>query len=615
MKSIELLSPARDLACGKAAVLHGADAVYIGAPRFGARASAGNSIDDIAELCSFAHQYHVRVYATVNTIVYEEELDDIPPLLEALKRAGVDALIVQDVAVMQIAQELGMEIHASTQTDNRTKEKVGWLLSMGASRVVLARELSIEEITAIHNAWPEVELEAFVHGALCVSYSGRCYASQHCFRRSANRGECAQFCRLPFSLEDAEGRVVVHERYLLSLKDMNRIAHLPRMIEAGITSFKIEGRLKDEQYVKNVTAAYRQQIDHFIAAHPSNYCRASLGEVNYTFAPQLDKSFNRGFTPYLLDGNKADIFSFDTPKSVGTTVGKVKSVSDRSLVVAGTAAFANGDGLCYFDEQRQLVGFRVNKAEGNRLFPHQMPPSLHPGLTLYRNVDQQFQRQLTGTTATRLIPITLTLKIIPEGYALHAATLDGRHRHTSTLVMEHQEARQSPVERIRKELLKLGNTIFSCHQLNLPTSFSYFLPAAALTSLRRDVIEGLTAVLLAAHPKPHPLVPSAPSSLPHETLTERWPYLYNIANSRAQRCYEQQGLSSPSPAYELSSPKGALLMQCRHCLRFALGFCERKGGKRVAWREPLFLVSRDGRRFRLSFDCTHCTMNVYAHED
>ena len=282
MKSIELLSPARDLACGKAAVLHGADAVYIGAPRFGARASAGNSIDDIAELCSFAHQYHVRVYATVNTIVYEEELDDIPPLLEALKRAGVDALIVQDVAVMQIAQELGMEIHASTQTDNRTKEKVGWLLSMGASRVVLARELSIEEITAIHNAWPEIELEAFVHGALCVSYSGRCYASQHCFRRSANRGECAQFCRLPFSLEDAEGRVVVHERYLLSLKDMNRIAHLPRMIEAGITSFKIEGRLKDEQYVKNVTAAYRQQIDHFIAAHPSNYCRASLGEVNYT---------------------------------------------------------------------------------------------------------------------------------------------------------------------------------------------------------------------------------------------------------------------------------------------------------------------------------------------
>ena len=313
MTSRELLAPAKNLECGMAAIDHGADAVYIGAPRFGARAAVGNSIDDISQLCDYAHQFSAKVYVTVNTILYDSELDEVRQLMQRLAEIGVDAILVQDMALLNLHYS-PITLHASTQTDNRTPEKVRWLRDIGFSRVVLARELSAAEIAEIHRQVPDIELEVFVHGALCVSYSGQCYASQHCFGRSANRGECAQFCRMKFSLVDAEGRAVVHDRYLLSLKDMNQYSQLEQLVEAGATSFKIEGRLKDVGYVKNVTAAYSKALNAVINKYPDKYCRASRGHCTYTFQPDLQKTFNRGFTTYFLHGRQPEIFSPDTPK-------------------------------------------------------------------------------------------------------------------------------------------------------------------------------------------------------------------------------------------------------------------------------------------------------------
>ena len=415
MRTLELLAPAKNLEIGKAAIDHGADAVYIGAPRFGARAAVGNSVNDIRELCRYAHLFGGKVHVTVNTIVYDDELEDTLIMIRDLADAGVDALLLQDMGVaerclqMQVSGELPRlpVLHASTQCDTRSAEKVRWLQSVGFSRAVLARELSVEEIAAIHRAAPHVELEVFVHGALCVSYSGVCYASQHCFKRSANRGECAQFCRLRFDLLDSNGREIEHQRHLLSLKDMCRIDHLEALADAGACSFKIEGRLKDIDYVKNVVSAYSRRLDELVARRPEEYCRASRGRVEYHFEPNLKKTFNRGFTSYFLHGRQPDIASFDTPKAMGEYVGKVKEMRGNSFNVAGTAVFSNGDGLCFINANRELEGFRVNKAEGNRLYPLKMPHSLRPGMSLYRNNDVAFEKLMAGNTAERKIPLKL----------------------------------------------------------------------------------------------------------------------------------------------------------------------------------------------------------------
>lgn len=344
MRKLELLAPAKNLECGKAAIDHGADAVYIGASKFGARASAGNSLDDIRELCLYAHQFGAKVYVTVNTIVYEDELEDTRALLRALTEMRVDALLVQDMAVLDLLPK-DMKplpaLHASTQTDNRTAKKVAWLHGLGFERVVLARELSLAEIKTIHQTVPDVQLEGFVHGALCVSYSGVCYASQYCFQRSANRGACAQFCRMKFDLIDAQGREIEHQRHLLSLKDLCQIDHLEEMADAGICSFKIEGRLKDVEYVKNVVSAYSKRLNSIIEKRGDDYRRASLGQVTYYFEPDLKKTFNRGYTDYFLHRRQPYIYSPDTPKALGEYVGKVKEIRRGSFNVAGTASFAN----------------------------------------------------------------------------------------------------------------------------------------------------------------------------------------------------------------------------------------------------------------------------------
>ena len=585
-----------------AAIDHGADAVYIGAPHFGARAAAGNSIEDIRRLCDYAHPYGVKVYVTVNTILYDDELEATRQLLLDLEVAGVDAILVQDMAVLQLAADTSLTLHASTQTDNRTPEKVRWLKSLGFARTVLARELSVEEIAQIHVEVPDMPLEVFVHGALCVSYSGLCYASQHCFSRSANRGECAQFCRMKFSLVDADGKEIEHDRYLLSLKDMNQSDHLLELIEAGATSFKIEGRLKDAAYVKNVTAAYSQRLDAIIRQHPDQYCRASQGHCDYSFTPDLNRTFNRGYTTYFLHGRQPDIASFDTPKAVGEFVGTVKEIRGDSFNVAGVARFANGDGLCFQNEARQLEGFRANRVEGNRIFPYKMPQGLRPGMRLYRNNDQKFERVLSGQSARRKIPVSLSLQAVEGGFELSADMCS--QSQSVFLPMTHQKAQKSPRENLVRQLTKLGDTIYECQEIDIPADFDYFIPNSQLSELRRGLVEKL-----AASQGDGSFVRSADlTKEPSPCEAYPYPYLYNISNRLSADFY-----GAEKTAYELKGGEGPI-MQCRHCIRYSLGYCVKHGGKRPQWREPLSLVLGDGRRFRLAFDCNHCQMNVYGCE-
>ena len=591
MIALELLAPAKDLECGIAAIDHGADAVYIGAQRFGARAAAGNSVDDIRQLCQYAHRFAAQVFVTVNTIIYDDELAATQQLIQQLYEAGVDAILVQDMGILRLSLP-PISLHASTQTDNRTAEKVRWLRDQGFRRVVLARELSVDEISAIHHAVPDMPLEVFVHGALCVSYSGICYASQYCFGRSANRGACAQFCRMKFDLLDADGRELEHQRHLLSLKDMNLSQHLLELIKAGATSFKIEGRLKDVGYVKNVTAAYSKALNAIINKHPDKYCRASRGHCSYTFQPDLQKTFNRGFTTYFLHGRQPDIFSPDTPKALGEYVGKVKELRRDSFNVAGTTSFANGDGLCFFNDNNELEGFRVNRVEGNRLFPQQMPERLRPGMALYRNSDQQFSRILSRPSAERRIPIRLQLGVIPDGFSLSAESA------TVTISIEHQRAAKPQHENIIRQLSKLGGTIYECSGVDIPADFDFFIPSSLLSDLRHKLVDALDRSSSI----------SSPTSLTRST-SKTSPLDPNISNHLSQQLFD----SDCQTAYELH-PDDRPLMQCRHCLRYSLGRCVKHGGQKPDWREPLMLRLGDGRLFRLEFDCKHCQMNVYAED-
>jgi putative protease len=650
MKSLELLSPAKNLECGMAAVSHGADAVYIGASRFGARAAAGNSVEDIQKLCTYAHQYGAKVYVTVNTIIYEEELADMQRLIVELAEAGVDALLVQDMATIGMRRvalqqvEHAPMLHASTQCDTRTAEKVAWLRDQGFARAVLAREMSVEEIRTIHAAVPDMELEVFVHGALCVSYSGICYASQQCFGRSANRGECSQFCRMKFDLVDADGKVIEHDRHLLSLKDMSQIDHLEELADAGACSFKIEGRLKDVGYVKNVVSAYSQRLDKLVAQRPQEYCRASQGRVVYHFEPNLQKTFNRGFTSYFYGGRQHDIASFDTPKALGECVGRVKEIRRDSFNVAGTASFANGDGLCFLNAQRELVGFRVNRAEGNRLFPLKMPAGLKPGMVLYRNNDEAFGKVLAGETAERRLPLTMHYGLCDEGFRL---TLTFKPQGgeapivaSAEVAFDHQPAQKPQAENISRQLTKLGGTPYCCEAIDIaPEAGSYFIPSSLLSDLRRQACDAF-AEAFEQWRKDAALRPAQAAEAPVDTEVKAWqpeykrhPYMYNISNHLSRSFYQQQGLQGVAPAYEVwqggQSPtltwdrKAAahqpmterMLMQCRHCIRFSLGHCVKHGGTKPTWREPLSLRLGDGRLFRLEFDCKACQMNVLSAEE
>ena len=635
MRTLELLAPAKNLECGIAAISHGADAVYIGADHFGARASAGNSVADIHALCDFAHLFGAKVYVTVNTIIYEDELSATQELITRLAEVGVDALLVQDMSTLAMRRVALAKVgrvpllHASTQMDNRTAEKVAWLRDLGFTRAVLARELSVDEIKAIHEAVPEVELEVFVHGALCVSYSGQCYASQCLFGRSANRGECAQVCRMSYDLVDADGRVVVKDRYLLSMKDMFQVDHLEQLADAGASSFKIEGRLKDADYVKNVVAAYSQRLNEIIKRRGGDYRRASWGRVDYAFQPDLAKTFNRGYTDYFLRGRQHGLPTMFTPKAFGEFVGTVKDLRGDSFRVSGMAAFANGDGLCFVKDQadgsaRQgelLEGFRVNRVEGNRLFPFHMPRGLRRGMSLYRNNDVAFGKALAGETARRVVPVSMEFGATPDGFRL-AMTVDTGEGKTLEWAVatpfEHQQANRPQEDNIRKQLSKLGGTIFEQKGLTIDQDAKgLFIPSSVLAQLRRAAVEAYGKALEKATAHVGLTRDQEGTGAPARFWSEeykKYPYLFNIANREARAFYEAHGLSGMEPALETAEPRGVVAMQCRYCIRYELGFCVRRGGKKPEWREPLTLRLGDGRGFRLDFRCGECQMNLLPAE-
>ena len=578
--------------------------MYIGAPKFGARAAAVNSLEDIAALVEYAHLYNARIYVTVNTILKDEELQETEKMIWALFRAGVDALIVQDMGITGLNLP-PIPLHASTQMDNRTVEKVRFLADAGFRQVVLARELSLREISKIHEACPDVPLEIFVHGALCVSYSGQCYVSQACFGRSANRGECAQFCRLPFSLVDAEGRVIVKDKHLLSLKDLNQSDELEALLDAGASSFKIEGRLKDVSYVKNVTAAYRRKLDA-IFARRKEYVRASSGSCRYAFNPQLDKSFSRGFTHYYLHGRTKDVFSFDTPKSLGEEMGTMKEARGNYLTVAGLKSFNNGDGVCYIDEQGRLQGFRINRVEGNKLYPQEMP-RIKPRTVLYRNFDQEFEKILARKSSERRIAVSVRLTDTPFGFAL-TLTDEDDNSVTLSLAREKEPARTPQEENLKTQLAKFGNTPFEAVRIDIDFAGNWFLPASVLADFRRQAVEKLISARRINYRRELFVLKPTAHAFPQSTLT----YLGNVMNAQAVSFYAGHGVASIAPAFERAPAEKAVLMFCKHCLRYSMGWCPVHQRERSPYREPYYLVSTDGKRFRLEFDCKNCQMKVNA---
>lgn len=610
MRKIELLAPARNVDTGIEAILHGADAVYIGGPGFGARAAAGNSVDDIRRLCAFAHFFQAKVYVTLNTILYDDELPEVEKMVHALYEAGVDALITQDLALLSLGLP-PIPLHASTQMDNCTPEKARTLEAAGYSQIVLARELSLDQIRHIHNA-TSLPLEAFVHGALCVSYSGRCYASEYCFGRSANRGRCAQFCRLAFDLVDADGNTLEANKHLLSLRDMNRGQSLEEMMDAGVSSFKIEGRLKDTAYVKNVTAYYRQAIDNILAHRRNDYCRSSIGITEITFKPHLAKSFNRGFTEYFLHQRSRDLWNFVTPKSMGEYVGEVHRVRKRSFLLDGSVPVNNGDGLVFVNSQQKLEGFRANRVEGREVFPLKMP-HINPSTSLYRNEDRKWEMALARSTARRILPIDILFAETANGYTL-SVSLPASDAHGAseelcrcTFAMELRKAQKPQRDNIIRNLSKLGDTAFTAHDVRIRTQGERFIPVSQLSEMRRMLVEAATAALLCRHEAAREQRRN-PSG--HFEIDSSLPFTSNIANRLALQWSKVHGAQSVAPAFEVRQPHEAALMTCRHCLRYAFGQCPKDTGHRLSWREPLSLRLPDGRLFPLRFDCSRCEMQV-----
>lgn len=603
-RPIELLAPAKNLECGIEAINHGADAVYIGAPRFGARAAAGNSLADIEALVQYAHLYNVRIYVTVNTILRDDELKETEAMIWDLYRVGVDALIVQDMGLTQLNLP-PIPLHASTQMDNRTVEKVRFLADAGFRQVVLARELSVNEISRIHAACPDTLLEVFIHGALCVSYSGQCYVSEACFGRSANRGECAQFCRLQFDMTDADGKVIEKGKHLLSLKDMNQSENLEELLDAGASSLKIEGRLKDVSYVKNVTAYYRKKLDALFKRR-KEYVRASSGSVKLAFRPQLDKSFSRGFTDYFAHGRNPGIFSFNTPKSLGEEVGTVKEIRGNYLTVAGVKAFSNGDGLCYLDAQGRLQGFRVNRVENNKLFPQEMP-RIKPKTVLYRNFDQEFDRIMQKKSAERKLTVDVSLAENNFGFTLTMCDEDGNSV-SMALSKDKELARTPQHDNLINQLGKLGSTPFVPRNIEVDLSENWFIPSSELAELRRATVEKLLALRRINYHRELWRMPETEHPYPQKELT----YLGNVMNKEAAAFYQKHGVEKIAPAFEVEHPEGAALMFCKHCLRYSMGWCPVHHKVKSPYREPYYLVSGDGKKFRLQFDCKNCQMKVYS---
>ena len=608
---LELLAPAKNAEIGIEAIRHGADAVYIGGPAFGARHDAGNSVADIERLAAFAHRFHAKIFITLNTILRDDEIEDARRLAWQMYEAGADVLIVQDMGLLE-ADLPPLQLHASTQTDIRTPEKARFLQDVGFSQIVLARELSLAEITRIR-AETQVALEFFIHGALCVAFSGQCYISHAHTGRSANRGECSQACRLPYNLEDKQGRIVAFDKHLLSMKDNDQSANLRALADAGIRSFKIEGRLKDVAYVKNSTAHYRQLLDRIIEDAPQLYSRASSGRCSFTFTPRPEKTFNRGATDYFVNGRHADIAAFDTPSFAGTASGTVTRIGPDWFEVDSEEDFANGDGISYLSRGRKLAGLRVNVATGKRLFPNEMPDDpegFKIGTEIHRNRDQAFERLLEKESAERHIGVALELGETADGFALTLKDEDGIEGRAA--IVHAREPAKNPeraLVAIGESLGKLGATDFKATDVRIVLAEPWFLPAAAINALRRDAVENLIAAREAARPRLSRAAPVEPAAVyPERELS----YLANVLNRQARAFYERHGVALIADAYEADTTPGEVsLMITKHCLRYSHSLCpkEAKGWVTGVNAEPMTLVNGK-ERLTLRFDCRKCEMHV-----
>jgi len=603
----ELLAPARDLLCGRAAIACGADAVYVGADRFGAREAAGNTLDDIAALVAYAHQYWARVYVTINTILNDSELAEAERLAWRLHEIGADGLIIQDAGLLECDLP-PLPLIASTQMHNHTPAKVAFLEQVGFRRAILARELCLDEIRAIRQAAPAIELECFVHGALCVCYSGQCSLSYALGGRSGNRGQCAQPCRKPYRLLDAGGRVLAERSHLLSLRDLNLSEHLPALLDAGVTSFKIEGRLKDLPYVANVVAHYRARLDAALGG--SGLPRSSSGTSHVGFTPDPSKTFNRGYTAHFLHGRTETIAFPPTPKMVGEEVGRVTGVGRGELTVGTRLTLHPGDGLCFFDAQGELRGTQVNAAQGERIAV-QNAAGIRVGTRLYRNHDHAFFADVRRARLDRRIAVTLTLRDTPTGVILAARDEDGVEA-ACDLSGRPEPAKdpEAALATIRRQLLKTGSTIYACSEVVVETAAIPFLPVSVLNGLRRDVLDALTAAREERRPRVKGAVAVTDVPYPERELS----YLGNVMNAKAETFYRRHGVVRIESAAESGLDlRGRQVMTTRYCLKHQLGLCPTRGAVEPL-AEPLFLVDDEGNRLRLHFDCARCEMEILLDE-
>lgn len=614
---LELLSPARDVNIAREAILHGADAVYIGGPSFGARHNAGNRVEDIAKLVGFAHRYYAKVFVTLNTILHDDELETARLLIHQLYDAGVDALIVQDMGILALDIP-PIDLHASTQMDIRTPEKAKFLADVGFSQMVLARELTLTDVTQISQQ-VSAKIEFFIHGALCVAFSGQCYISHAQTGRSANRGDCSQACRLPYTLKDDQGRIIAYEKHLLSMKDNNQTANLLPLIDAGVRSFKIEGRYKDVAYVKNITAHYRQKLDQILTTRV-DLRPASSGRIMHQFIPNPEKTFHRGSTDYFVNGRRIDIGAFDSPKFIGLTIGEVLKVNKDWLEITSRAILTNGDGLNVL-VKREIIGFRANKVEKidnerYRIYPNEMPAELfklRPNHPLNRNFDHQWQQSLTKPSSQRRIGVHFQLTSDKLGLCLQATSEEGVSV-TQRVDEEFSLANQTDkaINNYYASLDKLGQTDYYAMSINIELTIVYFVPNAVFNQLRRDVIDALTVARIAAYPraKRRPIAEPAPV-YPATQLT----YLDNVYNHKAREFYQRFGVTMIDAAYEAHQVKDeAPVMITKHCLRFAFNLCPKqaKGVIGVKTKATSMQLVHNDEILTLKFNCRKCEMQVWG---
>ncbi|WP_445710840.1 peptidase U32 family protein [Flavobacterium sp.] len=609
-KKVEILAPAKNLVQGIAAINAGADAVYIGAPLFGARTNATNSVEDIAEMVTYAHLFKAQVFVVLNTILYPNELEPCRKLIHELYDIGVDALIIQDMSIMEMDIP-PIVLHASTQANNRDPKHVKFLKDAGIQRVVLARELNLDQIREIHEA-SDVELEFFVSGALCVSFSGNCYMSIAGGERSANRGSCAQNCRLPYNLTDGTGATLLSNSHLLSIKDLDLSDQLPNLIEAGITSFKIEGRLKDVVYVKNNTSFLRKKLDAFLENN-EHFQKASSGRTFYNFEAEMDRSFNRGYTDYFVNKRKEKIGNWESPKSQGQIIGRLLEIKANGYVIENYEKLNNGDGLYFINEEGVADGTQVNIIINNIVVPNTFKP-LPIGTKIYRNSDAEFNKLVEKeNSVVRKIGVSLNFFETPDGFQLVAVDEDG-HTSSASLSILKEVAKNdaSTIPNIKTNLSKTGNTPFIVDEISIDFSNNWFLPISKVNEVRREALEQLIDIRVNEYHREEFQITKTDHPYPVEVLD----FTYNVSNHLARQFYKRHGVKEIEKAFELQwDPGKARVMVTKYCVKYELGKCARfqrdtMGEKLV---EPLTLTHGEN-AYKLKFNCKPCEMEIWEKD-